>query len=283
MENNAKRGVIALLAVGVLLALTVAVILIRHPGTPPTTDRSAKSKEPPRQRSLPSECFMNAKAERGTDGAIYIVGSTNLPDGLHLGITLLNGAHHRDKYDATDDVYVESGTFRSKGLLHANRPYPPGKHEVYFNAFFEALFKDPKQDWQSPDVLAVIGAKGEKLHGAMIKKTDPDVIDSPQMLDYTLYPVLPPLSEETKAIELVKTNGAYSARDIEHVIEFYMLPGGGTRPGKGWSAKLTGKQTYAVSFDFITDDKEGEHQAIWSVDLSTRKVSCTNMAAKSLN
>ena len=271
------------MAVGALLALAVTVILIRRPGTPTTTDRSAKAKEAPRQPPLPSECFMTAKAERGIDGEIYIVGSTNLPDGLHIGITLLNGAHRRDKYDATDDVYVKSGTFRSKGLLHANRPYPPGKHEVYFNALFEALFKNQKENWQSPDVLAVIGAKGEKLHGAMIKKTEPDVIDSPQMLDYTQYPFFPSLSEETKAIELVKTNGAYSARDIEHVIEFYMLPGGGTRLGKGWSAKLTGKQTYAVSFDFITDDEQGEHQALWSVDLSTRKVSCTNMAAKSLN
>jgi hypothetical protein len=226
---------------------------------------------------------MTVKAERGIDGEIYIVGSTNLPDGLHMDISLLNGAHHRDNYDAVDDVHVKSGTFRSKGLMHANRPYPAGKHEVYFSASIQAIFKDPKKNEQSPDVQAVIGAKGEKLYGAMIKKTDPDVIDSPQMLDYTQYPVFPPLSEETKAIELVKTKGAYSARDIEHVIEFYMLPGGGTRPGKGWSAKLTGKQTYAVSFDFITDDEEGEHQAIWSVDLSTRKVSCTNMAAKSLN
>ncbi len=84
----------------------------------------------------------------------------------------------------------------------------------------------------------------------MIKKTDPDVLDSPQMLDYTQYPVFLPLSEETKAIELVKTKGAHSAKDVEHVIEFHMVPGY-LRPGKGWSAKLIGKQTYAVSFDFI--------------------------------
>lgn len=131
MGNNTKRWALALLFVGALLALMVIGIL-RRPVTPATTDRSEKAKEPPRQQSLPSECFMTAKAERGIDGEIYIVGSTNLSDELHIDIMLLNGAHHRDKYDAVNDVYVKSGTFRSKGLMHANRRYPAGKHEVYF-------------------------------------------------------------------------------------------------------------------------------------------------------
>jgi hypothetical protein len=35
-----------------------------------------------------------------------------------------------------------------------------------------------------------------------------------------------------------------------------------------------------VSFDFITDDEEGEHQAVWSANLATRKVNYVNIAAK---
>ena len=262
----------------------------------PASVEGNSAKATPSIPALPTECFMTVHAERGSDGAIYLIGSTNLPDGLHIGVMLLNGAHRPGKLDVmamrlnirdrlfplTFDVYAKSGAFRSAGLMDGNRPYPPGKHEVRFQAFFQPLYTDPRQNWQSASVLAVIGGKGEKLHGPIIKKTDPDVSDSAQMLDYTAYPIFPPIAEATQAIELVKTSPAYAAKHVEDVIAFWMLPGGGAHPAKGWSARLTGKQTYTVSFDFVTDDKEGEHQALWSVNMATRKVQYTNMAAKGL-
>ncbi len=258
---------------------------------------NAPSKREPASYVLPSEFFLRATAGRGPEGEVYIDGSTNLPDGLKLDVEVMSLGREPGP---TGTVTVQGGQFRSPGLMtrspnpnfrpemtawpkagnskYVGVPFPPCKRKVHFTAYFNSAS-------QKPEVLKVIGEGGKKLTGTMFKQTDPDVIDSDRTLDYSQLVELPPLTPEAEAINLVEravltVNGmGKSSTDIGQNIEFNMATPG-FHPGKGWSARLTGDRTYTVSFDFITDDKEGEHEAVWSANLATRKVNYVNMAAK---
>jgi len=225
---------------------------------------------------LPQECFLDAKAERDIEGATRIVGSTNLPDGLKIGVEILSG---KQTLGQDFDVFVKSGHFQSAGFTLKGRPYPAGKKQVHFlNRFNDS--------WQSRDLLALVGDGGKNLQGKIFTRTDPDVIDSDKQLDYTLALEFPALTPEMRAVDLVKTatltvpEQGRSATDIEENLKLFMQPGGGVQQAKDWSAqKASGSDTYSVSFDFI-DGSRGEQQAIWSVDLASHKVEYVNKYAK---
>jgi hypothetical protein len=245
---------------------------------------------------LPSDLFIKAKARRGSEGEVFIDGTTNLPDGLTFDVQIPSA-------QIGPKVVVQKGQFHSTGFMVKSPnpnfrsemstwpdakelrfitvPIPPGKKKVRFTAYFNS-------QWQAADVLNIIGDGGKNLTGEMFKKTDPEVVDSNRTLDYSQEVELPPLPLEAEAINLVKravltvSGMGKSATDVEHNIDLNMKTPGFHR-GKGWSANSAGEKTYTVSFDFITDDKQGEHQAVWSVNLATRKVDYVNMAAKNLS
>jgi hypothetical protein len=245
---------------------------------------------------LPSDFFLRATARRGPEGEVFIDGSTNLPDGLTFDVQVPSG-------EVGPKIVVQKGQFHSTGFMSRSPnpnfrpemsrwpdakdlrfimvPLRAGTKKVRFTAYFTP-------EWQTPSVLKLIGDGGRKLAGEMFKRTDPDVIDSNRTLDYSLAVELPPLAPGAEAINVVKravlivSGMGKSATDIEHNIGLNMKTPG-FHPGKGWSANSTGEKTYTVSFDFVTDDKQGEHQALWSVNLATRKVDYINMAAKNLS
>lgn len=104
------------------------------------------------------------------------------------------------------------------------------------------------------------------------------------MLDYTTSVVFPPLSLESEAINVVKKailtvpDKGRSAKNIQENVKWFMtMPG--LSPGRGWIAKAEQGKTYTVTYDFI-DGKAGSSQAIWSVDLGTKKVRYINQNAK---
>lgn len=83
-----------------------------------------------------------------------------------------------------------------------------------------------------------------------------------------------------KAILTVPEEQGPSAMTIEEILEFFMTsPGIGLSRGKGWSAKAESGNRYMVMYNFI-DATAGDSQAIWSVDLGTRKVQPVNKSAK---
>jgi hypothetical protein len=158
---------------------------------------------------LPLEVFLDAAAERGPAGQIFITGSTNLPDSLKIGVEIpevkwketvkdQQGRQQAITLFAQDfKVAIQSGRFRSVGFMAHKKPYPAGKHKLHFIAHFNGA-------WQSKEILRIVGDGGKNLRGKIFKKQDPDVIDSDLILDYTITLLFPPLSLESEAIDLVK-------------------------------------------------------------------------------
>jgi hypothetical protein len=238
--------------------------------------------------ALPSDAFIKATAERGPEGQIFITGSTNLPNTLRIGVTIpdFKWKHTIKNWKGLPQVVtswpediniiVQDGHFRSNGFMGNKEPSPPGKYKVQFIAYFNG-------NWQSKEMLNLVGAGGKNLHGKIFRKQDPDVIDSDLILDYRTTLSFSSLSLESQAIDLVKKSvltvpgQGRSATNIQENVDWYIGMPGLSR-GKGWSAKAETGKTYQVSFDFI-DGKE-RSQAIWSADLETKKVQYVNKAAK---
>lgn len=231
---------------------------------------------PERSRALPSRFFIEPSVERGPEGEIYITGSTNLPDGLRIG-TEVPVSGKRSAQDFR--VNVASGKFRSAGFSVGADPFPPGKRKVRFLAYFN-------EAWQNPALLRLVGRGGSNLAGELFKLEDPEVTDSDKILDATRTLDFPPLSREAEAVRPVKkavltVDGRRSAGDVETNIAWFMkVPG--LKPAKGWSARADQTETYLVVCDFV-NGKAGVEQAIWSVDLSTKRVAYVNRNAKTFS
>jgi hypothetical protein len=255
---------------------------------------------------LPSEFTLDAHAERGGEGQIYIAGSTNFPDGLKMWAHVEAGKLPlgAPKVVAGDDnVIVQNGQFRTVGLLaespnpkfthemeswpdadklkYVKSPFPSGNYKVRFSSYFNGA-------WQTRAVLSALGGDGGKsLHGRILRPADTDVIDSDMILD-TVYRIgFPGISRDAEAIHLVKTailtvpGLGKSATNIESNIELFMSAPGVSK-GSGWSATSKGETIYEVDYDFINGNR-GEEKAIWSVDLGTKTVKYINENAKTFS
>lgn len=234
---------------------------------------------------LPSEITVDFTAERGDDGTVFVVGSTNLPDGTKLGaeITEPGGGLAQDY-----DIFVRDGKFRSQGFSNGSRPIPPGKRNVHMLAYFNGA-------WQSREVLQIVGEGGARLRGQPIKLEDPDVTDSDKLVDLTKVVDVPavdrrgsalgqaPSVTEEDTLESVKhavltVDGRKSATDLEANVELFMQSPG-IHPAGGWSVQKPDNGKFLVTYDFI-DGEDGEQQAIWEFDPVTRKVRYLNKRAK---
>ena len=228
------------------------------------------SSSPPRPYVLPAEFSLNPIAQRGPQGEIYISGTTNFPDGMKMGVVL-------GTKNAQRQAIVRDGQFRSGPFYDEEVPMT-GNQPLEIVAYFTAA-------WQSKDVLAALGEGGKNLQGKLIKLTDPDVIDSDKMLDAKFTVSLPLVVPEMNAINVVKhavltvPGKGRSAKDIEQNLAYFMTAASGITAGKGWSATPSGPNTYNVVFDF-KDARNGEKQAIWSVNTVTDTVRYVNEAAK---
>jgi hypothetical protein len=243
------------------------------------------------------------RAERGPEGEVHIVGSTNLPDRFKLWVHVESGRgpHGEPKVIASDNaVIVSNGAFRTVGLWsqsaspyftaemrtfpdaanlkYRKRPFAAGDYPVRATAFINF--------WQPKDVLIALGgAGGKNLHGKILKATDPDVNDSDHTIDDLETVAFPALSREARAISAVKgavltvQGRGRSVTDVETVIKL-MSPQ--LRPTKGWRAKSTGSDSYEVVYDFImgTDPPD---QAVWHVSQKTGEVRYLNTNAKILS
>ena len=237
----------------------------------PSSSSPVATPSSPKPYVLPTEFFLKPVVERGKDGEVYISGTTNLPDGMKMWVTL-------GSKKAQEDAFVHGGQFRS-GALYQNVPIPiAGSQPLEFTAYFN-------RNWQSKEMLALVGEGGKNLHGSLFKLTDPDVIDSDRMLVAKFTVSMPPISQDTNAINIVKhailtvPGNGKSATDIEDNLALFTKPGTGVTLAKGWSATSTGTNTFNVSYDFI-DGGSGEKQAIWSVNVATKQVKYVNEAAK---
>lgn len=89
-----------------------------------------------------------------------IIGTTNLPDGIELMITI---SRKESQYMAQDKVFVKNGIFRSAEFSQKGSPLNPGKYIV------EVMM--PSAAVQPPNTWPVIGNEGNKLDGQLVKKS----------------------------------------------------------------------------------------------------------------
>jgi len=82
--------------------------------------------------TMPSEIVLDVSAERGSGGEIFIVGSTNLPDGTKIGAEVPFG---QKRLGQDFEIYISGGKFRSAGFGARGGPrggpLPPGKYGVH--------------------------------------------------------------------------------------------------------------------------------------------------------
>lgn len=100
---------------------------------------------------------LSAKAEG--DGRPTITGTTNLPDGVDLMISI---SRKESQYMAQDKVKVKGGAFRSVEFSQKGNPLNPGKYTVEVTMPVAAV--------QPPNTWPVIGNEGAKLEGPLVKK-----------------------------------------------------------------------------------------------------------------
>jgi hypothetical protein len=99
---------------------------------------------------------VSLEIEKGGDGRIRLLGTTNLPNGMELMIELhkVGGG-----YAAQDKVAVANGRFTSDWFSERGKPIPPGTFEISVSSPLPAL--------QPEAVRAVIGQTGENLTGSI--------------------------------------------------------------------------------------------------------------------
>jgi hypothetical protein len=115
-----------------------------------------------------------------------------MPDGLKIWIQLADGS--------TSETSASYGTILSQPFTKNGKLISAGPHRISFTAYFN-------EGWNQPsEIIAPTGMGGSKLHGKLFRKTDPDVIDSEQMLEYTTTVSFPAISRELQAISLAKSS-----------------------------------------------------------------------------
>src|SRR5947208_1833636 len=85
-------------------------------------------------------------------------GQTNLPDGTELMVTV---SRRESNYTAEDKVVVVGGKFRTQTFSQGGADLNPGRYSV------EVLM--PYATGQSQGVRSVVGGRGEKLTGRLVK------------------------------------------------------------------------------------------------------------------
>lgn len=89
-----------------------------------------------------------------------VVGTTNLPDGMQLGVSL---RRKESSYFGGTNVNVSGGTFKTEPFSQGDKSLNPGKYEVEISS--------PLADLQPAAVQAVIGDGGKNLEGPKAKKS----------------------------------------------------------------------------------------------------------------
>lgn len=124
------------------------------------------SKQKPPQTGKGIKVDVSLEMERGTDGRVRILGTTNLPHGMTLMINL-RGVGTR--YGAQDKVEVINGRISTTWFSDGGKPLPFGMYEVRISSPLPAL--------QSAAVRAVIGQTGENLSGPVTTSMGSKMVD----------------------------------------------------------------------------------------------------------
>lgn len=89
-----------------------------------------------------------------------IIGTTNLPDGITLMVTVSRKA---SRYSAQSKVEVKGGVFRAGPFSQKEAALNPGSYELSVTT--------PLASFQPPHTWPVIGNEGARLQGPLVKKS----------------------------------------------------------------------------------------------------------------
>lgn len=117
------------------------------------------------------DVVLTFKIETDSNRKPKIFGETNLPDGTQLMFSIEGKSV---KYNGQDKSTVSNGKFESSTFSLNNGDLDQGQYNA------EVLM--PIAEVQSASVRAVIGEKGEKLKGSLVKKSDLGVTVSAEQL-----------------------------------------------------------------------------------------------------
>jgi hypothetical protein len=208
---------------------------------------------------LPAKFSIQPIAAWREPSGTYVSGTANFPDGTKLMAVL-------GREQAELNTFVMGGKFRAGPFYQLTEVTGRQPLEILFN-----------RASQNQNVLSTLEA------GA-----DPNVNAGEKMLDAKFTIALPPVPSvtlELKAIRIVQVSSltvpgvGRSSRDVEENIKLFETPGTSAVAGNGWSATDVKGTIYSVAYDF-SDGQNGHKQAVWSVDIATKHVTCVNEAAK---
>lgn len=124
------------------------------------------SKQKPPQVGKGIKVDVSIELERGADGRVRVLGTTNLPHGMTLMTDLRKvGA----KYFAQDKVEVINGRISTAWFSDGGKALPSGAYEVNISSPLPAL--------QPAAVRAVIGQIGENLSGPITTSMGSKMVD----------------------------------------------------------------------------------------------------------
>lgn len=124
------------------------------------------SKQKPPQVGKVINVEVSIELERGGDGRVRILGTTNLPHGMVLMVGLSEvGA----KYFAQDKVEVIKGHISTTWFSDKGKRLPPGVYTISISSPLPAL--------QTASVRAAIGQTGENLSGAISTSMGSKMVD----------------------------------------------------------------------------------------------------------
>ena len=104
---------------------------------------------------------LDVQLKRVIGGKVWIVGKTNLPDGMQMLLELRNPSID---YRAQDKVSVAAGAFRSAAFSDRGAALSPGTYEV--------LVSSPLPRLQPASVRSALGQNGERLSGPAVIEED---------------------------------------------------------------------------------------------------------------
>jgi hypothetical protein len=283
------KSVLGFAAIGFVL-----LIIVAQPGKPPRTrgdvpivefkplgDATQPSSiiEAQKKYSPPPEgvkrLFMDLSAVRDQSEGVILKGSSLLPPGFQVGISVGD----RESYSGQIDVVIsDDGNFQTPPLFNRGLPLKSGKMRVNFmTADFALHFKDPNK--------ARAQNLAEGLPLSATKALDPEFPKDHRQIDENDDVVVPRLSPEKEAVAAVKgakvnvQGKGVSKRSVEDTVAWYVDAGNpGNFVEKGWSAhqESSGSWTVTLAVRDGGEDKEDR----WEWIEATKSVRYLNADAK---
>jgi len=158
MKNN------SLSILSIIVVIFVLLSCKNLDNQPNNQNQSTVAKEQPTKptnESFDKDVVLNFKIESNGTRKPKIVGETNLPDGTQLMFSIEGKSL---KYNGQDKSTVSNGRFESSTFSLNNGDLDEGQ--------YNAEVSMPIAQVQPASVRSVIGEKGEKLKGSLVKKSD---------------------------------------------------------------------------------------------------------------